>query len=59
MTHEAKIQLRLPTDVHQWIVEHAKQNDRSMNGQMIAILREEMKKHSTPETKPVAKMLGG
>ncbi len=40
--NEAKIQLRLPEKVRNWLSEVAKQNDRSMNGQMVAILKERM-----------------
>ena len=43
MKTEAKVQLRLPADVHQWLVKFAADNDRSMNGQMVAILREKMR----------------
>jgi predicted HicB family RNase H-like nuclease len=37
-----KFQLRLPPDVKRWLEEDAQRNDRSMNGQVVAILRERM-----------------
>lgn len=43
MKHEAKVQVRLPQDVHAWIVNFASRNDRSMNGQIIQILRNMMR----------------
>lgn len=43
MKQEAKVQLRLPADVHQWLVKFAAENDRSMNGQVVSILREKMR----------------
>ena len=46
MKQGAKVQLRLPADIHQWLVKWAATNDRSMNGQMIAMLREEMRKQN-------------
>ncbi|WP_395011749.1 Arc family DNA-binding protein [Undibacterium sp.] len=39
MSIEAKIQLRLPIDIKNWLSVHSKENFRSMNGQMIEILR--------------------
>ena len=38
----AKLQLRLPEDVKKWLEEEALRNDRSMNGQVVAILKEKM-----------------
>lgn len=35
-----KTQTRIPSDIHQWLVERAKQNDRSMNAELVRILRE-------------------
>ncbi len=43
MTVSTKLQLRLPQDVKKWLEEDAALNDRSMNGQVIAVLRERMK----------------
>lgn len=37
-----KFQLRLPPDVKVWLEQDAARNDRSMNGQVVAILRERM-----------------
>ncbi|NHZ88629.1 Arc family DNA-binding protein [Massilia sp. CCM 8733] len=39
-----KFQLRLPADLKTWLEEDACRNDRSMNGQVIAVLRERMNK---------------
>lgn len=33
-------QLRMPDDIHQWVTERAKQNDRSMNAELVRILKE-------------------
>lgn len=32
--------LRMPKDLRDWVRERARRNDRSMNGEIIAILRE-------------------
>jgi len=37
-----KFQLRLPADVKTWLEHDAQRNDRSMNSQVVAILRERM-----------------
>lgn len=37
-----KFQLKLPPDVKEWLKQDAERNDRSMNGQVVAILRERM-----------------
>ena len=39
---DAKLQLRLPQDLKKWLEEDAVRNDRSMNGQVVAVLRERM-----------------
>lgn len=59
MKHEAKVQLRLPADVHQWVVKWAQDNDRSMNGQLISLLREKMRELSQQRDGPGGDMLGG
>ena len=33
-------QARMPDDIHQWVTERAKQNDRSMNAELVRILKE-------------------
>lgn len=33
-------QVRMPADVHELLTERAKQNDRSMNGELVRILKE-------------------
>ncbi len=37
-----KFQLRLPADVKSWLELDAERSDRSMNSQVVAILRERM-----------------
>lgn len=37
-----KLQIRLPQDIKKWLEEDALKNDRSMNGQVVAVLRERM-----------------
>lgn len=37
-----KFQLRLPADVKNWLELDAERSDRSMNSQVVAILRERM-----------------
>jgi len=51
-----KFQLRLPEDVRAWLESDAERNDRSMNGQVVAILRERMKRQAEEagERKPAA-----
>jgi hypothetical protein len=40
MKDEAKIQLRLPTEIRDWFKHYADQHNRSMNGQMIELIKE-------------------
>ncbi|MRT30895.1 Arc family DNA-binding protein [Herbaspirillum sp. CAH-3] len=40
MTAMNKTALRLPPDVHDWVKAAAKESDRSMNNQIVAILKE-------------------
>lgn len=51
-----KFQLRLPEDVRAWLESDADRSDRSMNGQVVAILRERMNRQAeeTAERKPAA-----
>ena len=47
-----KFQLRLPADLKSWLEADAQRNDRSMNGQVVAVLRERMNAQmqaTTPE----------
>lgn len=37
------VMARLPEDVHQWLVEQAKENIRSMNTQIIVLIRDAMR----------------
>lgn len=41
-----KFQLRLPADVKTWLELDATRSDRSMNGQVVAILRERMNRQA-------------
>ncbi len=41
-----KFQLRLPDDVRAWLASDAKRSDRSMNSQVVAILRERMNRQA-------------
>ena len=42
MKAHAKLQLRLPQDLKAWLEVEASRNERSMNWQVVAILREKM-----------------
>ncbi len=46
-----KTQTRLPTDIHYWLTERARRNDRSMNAELVRILRE-TKEEEAEEHKP-------
>ena len=37
---QKQTQVRMPAEVHQWLVNRAKQNDRSMNAELVRILKE-------------------
>lgn len=39
---ETRTQIRIPKSVHTWLAERAKRNDRSMNAELVRILRERM-----------------
>ena len=39
-------QARMPVEVHQWLTDRAKSNDRSMNSELIRILKEAMTKEA-------------
>ncbi|MEN9503966.1 MAG: hypothetical protein RI964_3251 [Pseudomonadota bacterium] len=39
---DKKTQARMPAPVHQWLTDRAKINDRSMNAELIRILKEAM-----------------
>lgn len=41
MAQEVKLQLRLPADIHKWVTELAKSNERSLNGQLVYLIRED------------------
>jgi hypothetical protein len=59
MKDVAKIQLRLPRDVRDWLEKRATDNHRSMNSQVIADMREKMIEESTKQNDSVANVLGG
>lgn len=40
MKNEAKMQIRLPGDLRDWFKEYAEQRNRSMNGQLIELIKE-------------------
>jgi hypothetical protein len=42
MQQGVKLQLRLPQDIKKWLEEDSLKNDRSMNRQVVAVLRERM-----------------
>lgn len=42
MSQEKKTQARMPAEVHQWLTDRAKTNDRSMNAELVRILKEVM-----------------
>lgn len=54
------VMVRLPEDVHQWLVSQAKENIRSMNNQIIVLVRDAMRHRiemvtpQTPTKAPVA-----
>jgi plasmid stability protein len=48
---QAQTQARIPTDIHQWLTERARRNDRSMNAELVRILRETKEKEAE-EHKP-------
>jgi hypothetical protein len=42
LEEKAKVSFRIPQDVRDWLAEQARENERTMNGQVVAILRERM-----------------
>jgi hypothetical protein len=42
MQTEPKVCFRLPAEIKEWLEQDAARNDRSMNGQVVALLRERM-----------------
>jgi len=43
---DKKTQTRIPAPVHQWLTDRAKTNDRSMNAELIRILKAAMEKEA-------------
>lgn len=43
---EIRTQVRFPSDIHQWLTERARWNDRSMNSELVRILRETKNKEA-------------
>lgn len=54
MHTSTKMQLRLPQEVKGWLKDEAARNDRSMNNQVVAVLREKMKDCSAAEHRETA-----
>ena len=50
---DVRTQTRIPENVHQWRTERAKRNDRSMNAELVRILRERMENESQATNKAV------
>jgi len=50
-SQETRTQVRFPSDIHRWLTERAKQNDRSMNAELVRILRE-TKEEEAEQHKP-------
>lgn len=42
--NETRTQLRMPEDTHKWITQRANQNDRSMNAEIVRILKAEQQR---------------
>jgi hypothetical protein len=51
ITSIIRLQFRLPKDIHAALVETAAANDRSLNGQIVNILREWLEKNGQPKSK--------
>ena len=49
MDSEKRTQARIPTDIHQWLTERAQRNDRSMNAELVRILRETKEQEVTEQ----------
>lgn len=47
MKQSVNVMLRLPHDEHKWLVSQAAKNTRSMNNQMIVLIKEAMKQTAT------------
>ena len=58
MTQDKRTQTRIPADVHQWLTDRAKTNDRSMNAELVRILKE-VKAKETEQTYYTACMESG
>jgi predicted HicB family RNase H-like nuclease len=46
---ETRTQVRFPSDIHRWLTERARQNDRSMNAELVRILRETKEQEVTEQ----------
>lgn len=42
MSNLKKLQLRLPPEIHSWLVEYSKTENRSMNGQIVSLIQDKM-----------------
>lgn len=45
MERQMKTAVRIPSDTHSWLRAYAQLNSRSMNKQLIVMLREAMRRH--------------
>ena len=50
MTTRKPLQLRLPSDLKDWVVAQAAANSSSQNSEIIRAIRERMKRTETPAT---------
>lgn len=48
---QVQTQSRFPIDIHQWLAERALRNDRSMNAELVRILRETKEKEAEEQQK--------
>lgn len=53
MEKPALVQLRIPRELHRWVIQWAKENHRSMNGQILAKLDEIRQEQNETVTPPV------
>ena len=51
MDNEKKITIRIPADLHQELVEVSEQDNRSLNGEIITLLKEAIETHKRNKSK--------
>jgi hypothetical protein len=54
MEQQTKTEVRMPCDAHAWLRAYAQENNRSMNGQIVALLREAMRQHPISRVRVMA-----